>query len=414
MSSAAERLTIILLTFVGIPRIVTSCPKNGRCDNMEAPLPHLSSVAFFRNSAERSCSPPPRPVPPTPHRMRPTNMYPNEPDAACHRKRYSVSAIPRPSSGTSRRATPLGLPQLTISDDEATESSHAHRKSFHSTHGKPPSAWIAARPRLPRSDSLLPYDQRPQEDLSGLKQQLPVRHYSTQSLSSPSQIATSRDTSLTSSNLPKSRSTASLLSPSRDITPRRRLMKPLSPPLPKSQTFSSLSCTALAAPTPSPPTAVPTRVTLAAESQSSQVNVVDALRESRMTEVEIRHLRQVQKEAATNQSRLEYAVEIRQHKQKTPTTYMSPISSSFTHNSDEATINLSANDVANTRRLEDQRRKSASGRPLYINSVLANAIKADSSLSTPNTVASASSSGPDEEWETNVKHVRTPSTHIVP
>ena len=380
---------------------------------MEVPLPHLSSVAFFRNSAERSCSPPPRPVPPTPHRMRPTSMYPLDPDAARHRKRYSVSAIPRPSSGTSRLATPLGLPQLTVSDDDAPEAPPAHRKSCHSTDGKPPSAWIAAMPRLPRSDSLLPYDQRPQEDLSGLKRQLQLRHYSTQSLSSPSHIAASRDASLTNSNLPKSYSTVSLLPPSRDIAPRRRLMKPLSPPLPKSQTSSSLSCAAKAAPTPSPRKAVQPRVTLATEPTRSQVNVVDALRESRMTEDEITQLRQVQKEAATNQGHLKHALEIRQYKQKTPTSYVSPTSSSFTRNSKEATINLSANDIANTRRLEDQRRKSASGRPLYINSVLANAIKAEASLSHPNTAASASSSGPDEEWETNNKHVGVPSTRIV-
>ena len=380
---------------------------------MDVPLPHLSSVAFFRNSAERSCSPPPRPVPPTPHRMRPTIMYPLDPDVAGHRKRYSVSAIPRPSSGTSRRATPLGLPQLTAPDDEASEPPPAHRRLCHSADGKPPSAWIAAKPRLPRSDSLLPYDQRPQGDLSGLKQQLQVRHYSTQSLSSPSHIAASRDASLTNSNLPKSHSAALSLSPSRDITPRRRLMKPLSPPLPKSQTSGSLSCTAKAGPTPSPPKAVQPRVTLATESLRSQINVVDALRESRMTEDEITQLRQVQKEAATNQGHLKHAVEIRQHKQKTPTSYVSPTSSSFTRNPNEATINLSANDIANTRRLEDQRRKSASGRPLYINSVLANAIKAEVSLSIPNTVASASSSGPEEEWETNNKHVGVPSTRVV-
>ncbi len=380
---------------------------------MEAPLPNLSSVAFFRSSAERSCSPPPRPVPPTPHRMRPSDMYPPGPDAAHHRKHYSVSAIPRPSSGTSRRATPLGLPQLTIPGEETNEPPPAHLRSVHSIDGKPPSAWLARKPHLPRLGSLLPYDQRPQEDLSGSKQQLQVRHYSSLSLSSPSQIATSRDFALTSSDLPKSQSTALLLSPSRDITPRRRLMKPLSPPLPKSQTLSSMSCTARPAPTSSPPKALPTGATLATGSQGSQLNVVDALRESRMTEDEMAHLRQAQKEAATNQGRLKPAIEIRQHKQKTPAAYVSPISSSLTRNSGEATINLSANDVANTRRLEDQRRKSASGRPLYINSVLANAVKAESSLGTPDTVASTSSSGPDEEWETNIKHVRGFNIHIM-
>ena len=373
---------------------------------LEAPLPHFSSVAFFRRPAKRSCSPPPRPVPPTPYRMKSNNMYPEDAEAARHRKRYSVSAIPRPSSGTSRRATPLGLPQVT-GPDEAPRPPTAQRRSFHSTDGKPPSAWLASKLHLPRSESLLPYNERHLQDLSGTKQQLQIRHYSTQSLSSPSKIGRPRDASLTNNSLPKSQSTASLTSPSKDVTPRRRLMKPVSPPLPKSQTFSSLSCATISDTIPSPEKPVPTQIPRSAGSQYRQVNVVDALRESRMTDEEITYLRQVQKEIATNQDRLKNAFELRQHKQKTPTSYVTPTSDCFTRNADEATINLSANDVANTRRLEEQRRKSTTGRPLFINSVLANAIAADSSLSTPNSIASATSSGPEEEWNSNIKHVRT-------
>ena len=374
----------------------------------ETPLPRLSSAASSRSNSHPPCPPNTRPVPPTPHRMRMANMNPNGTEANRHRKRYSVSAIPRPSSGTSRRATPLGLPLLIIPDNEPVQSVQAHRKSFHSTDGKPSSAWFSSKPgtRLPRSDSLLPYRQRSAQDLSGVMQQLHVRHYSTQSLSSPSKIGLTRDTSLTTGGLPKSQSSTSLLSPSRGITPGRRLMKPISPQLPKSQTFSSLSCMSPPSTTPSPQKPVPYRLPRLDELQYRQVDVIDALRESRMTEQEITYLRQVQKEVSTNKDRMKESFDIRQHKQTVLSDYVSPASGSFLRNNGEASINLSANDVANTRRLEDQRRKSASGRPLFINSVPANAMAVESSLSTLTTGASANSSGPEEEWETNNRQVR--------
>ena len=374
----------------------------------EAPLPHLSSVAYFRTSEKRSCSPPPRPVPPTPYGMKAHVMdYTHvEDDPARHRKRYSASsAIPRPSSGTSRHATPLGIPLLTVSSDQQTDPSRP-RKSFHSSNGKPPSAWVSSKTRLPRSDSLLPYSERPQHDLSGLKQQLHVRHYSTQSLSSPGKIGLPPSTN----SIPKSHSSKSLLSPSRDITPRRSLMKPLSPSLPRSHTFSNLSCTSLPAPTPSPLKPAPTRIPRSAGSSRLQVDVVDALRESRMTEDEIMHWKQTQLEVASNQDRLRAAYEIRQHKQLSPPVLVSPTSASFVRSNEEATINLSANDVANTRRLEDQRRKSISGRPLFINSVLANAGISKQNISSPNTIASTASSAPEQEWDTNLRQV-TAQTH---
>jgi hypothetical protein len=375
----------------------------------ETPLPHLSSLVYFHRPSQPSCSPPPRPVPPTPHRMKTYAMESKETEAARHRKRYSAaSAIPRPTSGTSRRATPLGHPHVNASpDDEYVQAPpRSYRKSFHSTEGMPPSAWASSKARLPRSDSLLPYALRPPQDLSGTKQQLQIRHYSTQSLSSPSKIGLPRDSPLTSSSLPKSQSTVALSPPSRDVTPRRRLMKPLSPPLPKSQTFSNLSCTSFPATTPSPIKLAPTRMPLSVCSSYSQVNVVDALRESRMTEEEIMKWKQVQMEAAANQGRLRNTFEIRQHKQKIPATYASPTPSSFARTAEEATINLSANDYANTTRLEEQRRKSAGGRPMFINSVLANAYQTDTSLSYANTIASTASVGPEMEWESNLKHVR--------
>lgn len=124
-----------------------------------------------------------------------------------------------------------------------------------------------------------------------------------------------------------------------------------------------------------------------------------------MTDEEIMHLKQVRMEAAKNQDRMKHTFEIRQHKHRTPSAYISPTSSSFIRTPEEATINLSANDVANTERLEQQRRKSTSGRPLFINSVLANTYTSEPNTPTPNTTVSVGSCKSEEEWGTNLKLV---------
>jgi hypothetical protein len=377
----------------------------------DLPLPHLASVSFFRRPSH---SPPDRPVPPTPHRMKTHSMEQTENQSSRHRKRYSAaSAIPRPTSGTSRQTTPLGLPQVNVALSDHPAPLSIQRKSFQSQDGKPPSTWTTQKSRLPRSDSLLPYGQRQQQDLSGTRQQLQIRHYSTQSLSSPSQIGLPRDTSLMGIGLPKSQSSASLLSPSRDVTPGRRLMGPLSPPMPKSQTFSNLSCSALPQTTPSPYKSIPipTRLPQSSGTRYTQVNVVDALRESRMTDDEIMQLRQVQKETAQNQGRLEHAFELRQHKQRSPPSYTVATSSSFVRSPEAATIYLSANDIANTRRLEEQRRNSGSSRPWVVHSALGSTQSNSPEITTPDVVVDAVTSRPDE-WETNLKFVSSCSVIV--
>lgn len=84
--------------------------------------------------------------------------------------------------------------------------------------------------------------------------------------------------------LPKSATSASLTSrlTSRKLTPGRRLLGPIHPPLPQSQSAGNLP----------------------AQSPESEVCISDAIRESRMTQDEIDVLNQVQKEAMLNQNRL--------------------------------------------------------------------------------------------------------------
>jgi hypothetical protein len=183
-------------------------------------------------------------------------------------------------------------------------------------------------------------------------------------------------------------------------------MGPLSPPLPKSQTFSNLSCSAIPQDTPSPHKSIPipTRLPRSSGTRHTQVDVVDALRESRMTDEEIMHLRQVQNESAQNKDRLNYAFELRQHQQRNPPSYHLA-SSSFIRPPEEATIYLSANDIANTRRLEEQRRNSVSSRHLLVvHSPPPNPQSTSPASTTPNTVVNALVSLPDE-WETNLKFV---------
>ena len=361
--------------------------------DQEKLLPRNSSCTYTISSRQSSCtSIPPRPIPPTPRRMM---SAPRAPPTTRVKHRRRQSGIPRPASGSSRRVISS---QSTVTSSEGLPNK---RVSFMGKESQPPSSWRTPQKSV-QVDSLVPYSQR-KPDLSGKKHQLQIRHHSTQSLSSPSQIGSPRQ--LPNNDLPKSPNTVSLmLSPSRDVTPRRRLMKPLSPPLPKIHSTTSVSCFNASFNTPSPAKNDNPSFPRTSIPRVSKVDVVGALLESRMTNEEIQLFNQAQKEAATNQHRLRDSLSARQHNQKSPTASDTP-STSFTRNSGAATVTLSVNDIANTRRLEQQTNSASSSRPLFINSSLANASNSGSDLPTPNTIGSAVSFGPDDDWEVNLKLV---------
>ena len=104
-------------------------------------------------------------------------------------RRSSVSAIPRPVSGTSRIATPT-ISRAGTRDSPAgiapLKTTHKHRKSRHPNSGLAPSSFRLPRHELPRpADYTVPYKQRPEQDLSGTRQQLDIRNMSTHSLVVP-------------------------------------------------------------------------------------------------------------------------------------------------------------------------------------------------------------------------------------
>lgn len=108
-------------------------------------------------------------------------------------QRTSITSIPRPVSGTSRRASSSLF--ATTSNNDNFESrpdnfssprphrlSRAPERSMLTNERMPPSSFSFPRAMLPRSDSLLPYKDRPKIDLSGMQEQLPVRDLVTETI----------------------------------------------------------------------------------------------------------------------------------------------------------------------------------------------------------------------------------------
>ena len=271
----------------------------------------------------------------------------------------------------------------------------------------------------PRVDSLLYRRQRTSaSDLSGRRQQLHLRNYSTHSLAGLDAIAPLKTTSAASTlssplkGLSKSKTSTSFLSSAQDLTPQRHLMQPLGPPLPRTQTMGNISCfggDVDLVPSPSKPSSLRPFKARTEGRENVQVGVVEALRESRMTDEEIDLYSMVEREKQANRTRFRYSSGDR-ILPSGPRQQLPKSSSSFLRKSStSASINLSINDTANLERLEDQQqRKISSGlisrRRLFINSTLANQVSSGSAILTPNSTISTES-GPDEEWEVNLKHV---------
>ena len=371
--------------------------------NQDELFPRQFSYASTISSRQSSWSSlPPRSIPPTPCRMMSPPGAPYSSNVHSKNHKRQQSGIPRPASGSSRRVISQCL-ESSQPELAAMEFLGAKRATILDKSSQPPTSWRTPQTKQHLVASSAPYSQRKQ-DLSGLKQQLQIRHYSTQSLSSPSKIGGPRQPSFPPNvSFTKPATATSLLSPSRNITPRRRLMKPMSPPLPKSQSVGSISCFNSPLPTPSPSKASRPSLQVAGNLAISQVDVVGALLESRMTDEEIDLLNQVQKEAATNQLHLRHSFQPPLDKQRDNTESTTP-STAFTKKADTSAVNVSLRGIS-TRRLDDQRSSGSSSRPLFLNTALANAYHSDSDLPTPNTIGTAISSGPDDDWEINLKLV---------
>ena len=289
------------------------------------PLSHLASITYFRSPPKsQSASPIPRTIPPTPRKMSSIPAVKIQSDDHCRRCRQS--SIPRPTSTLthSPKKPHFSTPTSTSSSAACQKSipafqprtySRTQQSSKSSRKTAPPSACDFSRDPLPRSDSLLPYNQRPaQHDLSGVRQQLHIKNYSTQTLASFDAALSSTKNRISTSlplpaqhRQPKSTTSTALAKSSLTLTPQRKLMKPIDPHLPRSQTMGSLSYSAGDGikETPSPGKSDSNSVKAASD---TDVGILDVLQESRMTEHEVEVYKQVTKETQMNKERLQRIV----------------------------------------------------------------------------------------------------------
>lgn len=218
-------------------------------------FPHLASLAYFQDLSTRHTAPVIRPEPPTSCKMMPhLSESSASPPPTNRRRRYS--SIPRPTSGTSRRATFQAL---------------SNENSILSI----PSSTYTVNPRRPpRSGSLQSItdcSQGADQDLSGLRQQLHVRNFSTQSVKGLEAASSPCHTTV------------------------RSLMRPLGPPMPRSRTVGNISTRT--------EKLSPIQNKLPSNA-SPEIDVVDALHESRMTQAEVELLNRIEREKALKKMRL--------------------------------------------------------------------------------------------------------------
>lgn len=180
------------------------------------PITHLSGLQIYLSDWKTVRQHADRPQPPIPARMAPDG-------------RRLSTAIPRPSSGTSRRLISgqrqVGSCLTPLLSPEKARRAPQPRLS-NAGHSIPSPSFYLPRSLLPRSESLLT-DFETDSRMSRI-------------LESPS---------VPLRGLPKSHTTPAILSPNKDIA-SHSLLRPLGPPVPRSSTFNNVS--ALQSPSNSP------------------------------------------------------------------------------------------------------------------------------------------------------------------
>ena len=299
---------------------------------VEASLPRLSSILYFRSPRKSIFSSSSFPsssssmrdsiAAPTPRKMAAVGGI--TPMQSHNRRR---SSIPRPTSKLtmaqhiSPSAAATSLDGNKAATDRTPPSivkprtySRTRRNSFVPTHSDPQRAFRPFCARPPRSSLPETTPQSPDgsHGLSGIHQQLHVTRYSRHSLASLDAVvssATGNAESKSTTSLPghkrltKHNAMSSVTKVTSPVIHQRQLMGPLGPPLPRSQTVGNMTCfTGSAANTPSP--LKPSTRTASRVSQTTELGVVDALAESRMTDKEIEYFNQVAKEVEANRQRM--------------------------------------------------------------------------------------------------------------
>jgi hypothetical protein len=217
-------------------------------------FPRLASLSYFQDLCTPHAAPILRPEPPTPRKMMP-QLASSPASSPLLSKRRRYSGIPRPASGASRRATSQAL-----SNEVSTFSISSRTYTIN--------------PRRPlRSDAHQSPGDCPQatdQDLSGLRQQLHVRNFSTHSVKGLEALSSPCHTAV------------------------RSLMRPLGPPMPRSHTVGNFTSTGKLSTPPNKHLS----------DASPEIDVVDALHESRMTQEEVDLLNRIEREKALNKMRV--------------------------------------------------------------------------------------------------------------
>jgi hypothetical protein len=396
------------------------------------PLPHIASLTCFRSPPIcQSASPIPHSIPPTSRKMSSSPAVKTQSDG--NRGIHRQSSIPRPTSvlahspnkpcvSTPTSASSVGLQKSTATVQPQTYS-RAQRSSVTSGKPTPPSSCESRRELLPRSDSLLPYNQRLRDrDLSGVRQQLHIRNYSTQSLTSLDAALSPNKNEISISlllpaqrRLPKSQTSTCLTKTSLNMTPQRRLMKPIDPPLPRSQIMGSLSCFAGDG-TKDTPSPLKNDSNAVKSGSGEELSVMDALQESRMSDNEVESYKQVTRETQMNKRRMQQIGKGEKSHSIMDARELSDSISATGATKRFGKINVTKNeemDIKLLRRAKDHRRddqtlpvNSLTNRGLYGDTNFANMIPQEPNSLTASNSGMAVGSNPDEEWEVDVNLVR--------
>lgn len=232
------------------------------------------------------------------------------PWAVAQPHRSSTTSIPRPISGSSRRATPTNNLLLSSMTDDKRRK-RGHRKSWHPNEGAPPSSFTMGPSHLSVGSAEATLSRSQHSANASTSQQQPRNHaISARSDSDLAESAIIRPPYLskTGGHLPRSTTMESLLT--RDTAPRRSLLQPLGPPLPRSQTLGSMSCFNGQVATPSPRKPDPAQLK-ALRRQTGPETFLDAvtqLNKSQVVGKAVEEVTQVQREAAIQRKRLRHNI----------------------------------------------------------------------------------------------------------
>lgn len=311
---------------------------------------------------------------------------------------------------------------------------------------KPTAVSFHQSPRelVPRSISLLPTKQQPAtHDLSHSLEQVYGSHSKQFRASDDAAISQSQNaisTSLVSPpqcHLPRFKSTTSLMKPPLVLTPQRQLMKPIEPPLPRSQTMGSLPYFAGDG-TKETSSSSKSNANSVYSGHDKQLDVVEVLRESRMTDHEVEVHKYATRQTTMPKNRIQSTERMRSKHQmpqareshnetSTTTNLVLPLAKSLRSPTGASRgfgkINVTRNEEMDRKLLHKNQDCGRSSRQYPIHAITRASSDAVTNFAivnqqTPTSLTAVDSglisgSTQDDEWEIDVKLVRLLSSDFV-